>query len=224
MPRPRWLCRCGPIWWPICSILQARTGRSFDRLIRERRSHVEGLARGLPKRDDLLALPGQRLDATTDRLRGSLRSYVQQQTVRLSQVARLSDRPLRLTVERHGQRMIELMERSSRALTNRMRRVQDRLTAQVRLLDSLSYSGVLERGFVLVRDADGRLVRRAADTSAGQEVGLQFADDERIAVIESDTGRPQKRHDGTRQTRSSREKRRSQPSRKSFLTFGGILN
>jgi len=173
--------------------LEARTGTAFDRLIRERRSQIDGLARGLPKRDDLLALPGQRLDGVADRLRGALRYHVQQQTTRLSQVARLSDRPLRLAVDRHRRRSIELMDRSSRALTNRVKRAQDRLTAQIRLLDSLSYSGVLERGFVLVRDATGRLVRRAADTSAGQAIALQFADDQRAAVIEGGRGRRGKR-------------------------------
>jgi len=35
---------------------------------------------------------------------------------------------------------------------------------------------VLARGFTLVRDADGRMLRRAAEVSAGERLDIEFAD------------------------------------------------
>jgi exodeoxyribonuclease VII large subunit len=58
-----------------------------------------------------------------------------------------------------------------------------RLDAAAKLLTALSYQNVLERGFVLVHAADGRLIRRAPEALAGAVVGLVFADGERSATI-----------------------------------------
>ncbi len=173
--------------------LQARKAKAFNRLLRECRSHLDGLVRGLPKPNDILALPAQRLDAATERLRGSLRYYVQHQTARFMQSARLSHRPLLVAVERHRKRASELMGRLARAQTNALRRIDQQLASKSKLLESLSYSGVLERGFVLVREPSGRLLRRAAETTPGAAVELQFTDGERIAVIGETAGQTRKR-------------------------------
>ena len=47
-----------------------------SRLIAERRVRVEGLARGLPTRDSILAVPAQRLDSATERLAGAVRALL----------------------------------------------------------------------------------------------------------------------------------------------------
>ncbi|MBI3419267.1 MAG: hypothetical protein HY053_03945, partial [Proteobacteria bacterium] len=44
------------------------------------------------------------------------------------------------------------------------------------MLESLSYQRVLQRGFVMVRDAAGAAVMRAAEVKSGQELDLTFAD------------------------------------------------
>ncbi len=41
---------------------------------------------------------------------------------------------------------------------------------------SYSYKSVLERGFALVRGADGRPVRRAAAVAPGDALAIEFAD------------------------------------------------
>ena len=52
----------------------------------------------------------------------------------------------------------------------------DRLTTQSKLLQSVSYKRVLERGFALVRDAAGNPVLRAADATAGAAIDIEFTD------------------------------------------------
>jgi exodeoxyribonuclease VII large subunit len=55
-------------------------------------------------------------------------------------------------------------------------RLGQHLESLTRLLDGLSYRGVLERGFVLVRGEGGGVRRRAAAVVPGEALILSFAD------------------------------------------------
>jgi exodeoxyribonuclease VII large subunit len=57
----------------------------------------------------------------------------------------------------------------------------------MRLVTSLSYEGVLERGFALVRDAEDRPLKRASEVKTGEALRLQFADGSTGAIA---TGKP----------------------------------
>ena len=57
-----------------------------------------------------------------------------------------------------------------------------------RVLDTLSYRAVLERGFALVRGAYERLRRRAAVVKSGEKLTITFADGEQAAIA---SGAPQ---------------------------------
>jgi exodeoxyribonuclease VII large subunit len=76
---------------------------------------------------------------------------------------------------------------------------QARLDGVARILDSVSYRSVLDRGFTLVRSQDGTLKRRAASVASGEELILTFADESASAVAIgpprqplSRSGRPKK--------------------------------
>jgi exodeoxyribonuclease VII large subunit len=86
----------------------------------------------------------------------------------------------------------------------RLRRAVDHVTtAQARrlagagkLLESYSYQRVLERGYAVVRDRAGAVVKRAADTTRGMEASVQFADAAVAAVLgggAASAPRPKKR-------------------------------
>ncbi|MEA1650054.1 hypothetical protein UAJ10_13675 [Nitrospirillum sp. BR 11164] len=51
-----------------------------------------------------------------------------------------------------------------------------RLEGQAKLLETLSYRGVLARGFALVTTAEGHPVTKAADAPAGGRVRVEFID------------------------------------------------
>ena len=55
-------------------------------------------------------------------------------------------------------------------------RSRARLDGQAKLLQSLGYHNVLARGFALVRDADGAMVRRASEVTGGAALDIEFAD------------------------------------------------
>ncbi|MBS7539647.1 exodeoxyribonuclease VII large subunit [Ancylobacter lacus] len=87
-------------------------------------------------------------------------------------------------VERGRERVETLAGRLRRALRQDGRRRRERLDAMDKLLTALSYRGVLERGFALVRGPSGEPVRRAAEVAPGARLTLQFADADLAAVAE----------------------------------------
>jgi exodeoxyribonuclease VII large subunit len=66
--------------------------------------------------------------------------------------------------------------RLARVAADQLRGPRNRYQSLVRQLDNLSPLTVLSRGYALVFDADGRLVKRAADLSAGELLTLRLAE------------------------------------------------
>jgi exodeoxyribonuclease VII large subunit len=97
---------------------------------------------------------------------------------------RLDDRAERLNpsllaapILRQRQRLEALAPRVGRGHVHGLARRRHRMDALAQLLRSLSHKSVLERGFALVRDEEGRMVRRAS-TILEKEAALEieFAD------------------------------------------------
>ncbi len=182
--------------------LQVAISRALEGL----RTHLRAAARGLPRLVDLLALPRQRFDAVERRLGRALLANTHQHKTRLTRVgARLQPRLLEVRLERAGERLARTQQRAAQALErgtgnrrSRFERVGGRLNVRVianivearraglagvgKLLGTLSYQSVLERGFALVRDGEGRTIRRASGVTAGALLEIEFADGKRAAT------------------------------------------
>ncbi len=163
---------------------EARLGRAQSRLLRERRSELDRATRGLPRLENLLGLPSQRLDNAASRLSGSLKLYVQTRMAALANAGTVSARPIQNLIARGQQRSGELGQRLGLALSRHVERLANQLETGSKLLNSYSYAGVLERGFALVKTLEGDLVRRAQEAKPGAPVDLSFADGTRRAHID----------------------------------------
>jgi exodeoxyribonuclease VII large subunit len=73
-------------------------------------------------------------------------------------------------------RWTALDARLARVATEQLRAPKSRLQSLVRGLDNLSPLTVLSRGYALVFDAEGKLVKRAADVSGGDVLTLRLAE------------------------------------------------
>ncbi|MPZ58254.1 MAG: exodeoxyribonuclease VII large subunit [Rhizobiales bacterium] len=92
-----------------------------------------------------------------------------------------------LVAVRHDRlRVTGLIERAHRAMDIVLDRRYARLDAAGQLLSAFSYRGVLERGFALVRDREGRPLRSAATVSSGKALEIEFSDG-RVGAIAGDT-------------------------------------
>jgi exodeoxyribonuclease VII large subunit len=180
--------------------LDNRRKLGWARSLQNRRREVASLARAIPALSELLAVPRQTLDNLALRLQGSLTTMARIKRRDLNAVAtRLSPHLLARNAQAMGERVAALAGRMDRALVaghalakrgyaqaaarltpdlaaRIVQQKHDRLAQLSRLLASLSYQSVLERGFALVRDAAGLPVRAAAAISAGDALSLQFAD------------------------------------------------
>ncbi len=72
------------------------------RMLEERRIRVQGLARGLPSRDSILAVPVQRLDAAFERLRGAVRTFATDRKHRTDTLAAKLKHPRELLADLAG--------------------------------------------------------------------------------------------------------------------------
>ena len=155
---------------------QSRLSRAAHRLFRERRIHLEGLQRGLRSPRDVLQFAIQRLDDTVERLARGWRQRRDDARRALAETHRRLDRR---HVERLAADARQQLDRQARELVREAsRRIADqrtRLGALDRLLDSLNYRGVLERGFAVVR-SDGAVLSRAGVAAPGKALDIEFAD------------------------------------------------
>lgn len=165
--------------------LARRLAQCVARAGEDRRRRIADLARGLPKPDQLLALARQRFDSSAGRLGGSLRIFVERARSRLM-TASARYRPVLLQSETRA--LSDRLAAAGRNLdTGGRRRLDDaarRLETQAKLLETLSFRATLERGFALVRTADGGLKRSAGDVDTGERLVLQFHDGNRNATAD----------------------------------------
>jgi exodeoxyribonuclease VII large subunit len=157
--------------------LAARHRRGLSRLMEESRTKLRSAGRALPRPDELLALARQRHDAAAGRLGQSLRANTQLHRSRFERLSgRLSLRPVRQSIGLQRERLDRLSRAAARAMLLSADRHHQRLAAQSKLLASLSYRSVLQRGFALVRAESGPPLRTAAEVSPGQDLVIEFAD------------------------------------------------
>ncbi|HWA29542.1 MAG TPA: exodeoxyribonuclease VII large subunit, partial [Rhizomicrobium sp.] len=160
-----------------------RLVRSLNRAVTQRRTELQSAVRALPRADQLFAQPRQRLDVASDKLASALRRNLQEhRRAFVEAAALLRPRPIRHHITVCGERTGVLAQRMDRAQRTRLARLRAELEQASRVLESLSYKGVLERGFALVRGADGAIRRRAGAVESGEKLSLTFADGVREAV------------------------------------------
>ncbi len=90
---------------------------------------------------------------------------------------------LKASASQSRQRLDSLSLRTNPAIRRIVTDHRARLGAFEQMLNALSYKSVIARGFALVTDADGHLVRSAAALAPGDALSLEFADGKAGAVV-----------------------------------------
>ena len=180
--------------------LGRRARNCFDKGVSDRKRHLAQLTRVLPKPEQLFAGPRQRLDQAGERLGLGLSRNLQIHRARLAKAeALLRPRPIASRIAHAREKLTYLEARALRSERLHLTRERGRLESLSRVLEGISYRGVLERGFALVRDANGRIRRRAAEIKAGEALQLVFADGEKAVRAEGPGGVSRAKKSGTDQ-------------------------
>jgi exodeoxyribonuclease VII large subunit len=146
------------------------------RFIDKQKLHLTSITGKLTHPRVLMETLAQRLDDRTERLQSAVNNNLTRQQQRLHRLAAgLNILPLKQNVQHGKQKLESLTGRLRNAMQMRFEKNAQRVAASAQLLESLSYHSVLKRGFVLVRDAQGKTIMRAADVKAG-DLTLTFAD------------------------------------------------
>ena len=156
------------------------------RVLQHSRTHLKAATRGLPRLEDLLAMPRQRFDACERRLGRALIANARIHHTRYARIAaRLRPAPLLNRIGVCGERAGVLQRRAARALRNTLLARRRQLEGHGKLLNTLSYQSVLQRGFALVRDSEGRTVRAAASVHPGDRLDIELHDGRIEAAAQS---------------------------------------
>jgi exodeoxyribonuclease VII large subunit len=154
-----------------------RVTTSLRRRIEGERVRFVGLARGLPRKANILDLPRQRFDNASGRLPRALSANARAHRGAFERcAARLRPHIVARTAKSAADRLIRLDRAQVRSVDALLVRSRAKLDNQAKLLQTLGYHHVLARGFALVRGADGAMLRRAAEVRPGAALDLEFAD------------------------------------------------
>lgn len=150
-----------------------RLVRAQARLVEQGRVALSGLARGLPKAEDLLAWPAQRLDVAAQNLGRALQLFVEQRFSAFQRRARLSPQSLLIAIARKRERLDADVRQLSAGKARRLERAGDRLDVAARGLARRSLAEPLVRQQQSLDVLGGRLQAAFARGTREREERLQ---------------------------------------------------
>ena len=190
-------------WLETIADYGLRISRGLRRNVNEKKTALS--AARLPRLEGVIAAPQQRLDLAVvrlprpDRLFEPLRQRLALAASKVPTLGRLLDgpknklgmvaarlrpEPIKQSTVRQGQMLSQISGRTEQAIKRKLDQDRQRLAKAAQLLDAYSYQGVLERGYALVQNQAGDVVRSKGKVKAGEGVTLTFADGKRHAVID----------------------------------------
>ncbi len=132
-----------------------------------------------------------RAERAAGRLPGCFSAMVTNRRNRLARdAARVTPNALMRRIEMASQRLETFERRQRQSIDRALERRRQRFEQAARLAGSLSYTSILERGFAVVRDTDGNLIKRAAEIATGDALSIRFADGDVNAVAAGETAKP----------------------------------
>ena len=173
---------------PVRANLYAQVMDDAQRLVGSMQRRVEQAGQRLsaarlkdPK--TLLEMKIQGLDHASLRLENSFDKYLGMKKERLTKLG---------ASLRHPKALIDEKSRTLKLYEGQLQRLQpvlfekkkQELKSLDRMLESLSFKSVLQRGYVVVRDTQtGKPLSSAQDVKAKQKLALQFKDDKSVQVV-----------------------------------------
>ncbi len=152
---------------------QSRLDHATRRIVQEKRQRIATLAAQLGNPSDILEMRTQRLDHASDKLQHALYRATQGAQQRLLKLSGRLPHPgqqLAMLQQSLNFRAGQLDMLKPRLLQEPMRR----LAQTTRLLETLSFERVLDRGFALLRDSNGQPVTDPAALATGQDIRIDM--------------------------------------------------
>jgi exodeoxyribonuclease VII large subunit len=175
----------------------ARLVGAMTRGMEERRRHLAQVFRALPHPRRVMEDCARRLDERAERLDKGLPALVDRRRLDLERLATRLDhavktlRAAELAGQERGRLQLDQLGRRLAAAMPRL--LGDRashLDSSGKLLESFSYRKVLERGYAVIRDAEGHPVVSAAGAKPGAALAVEFGDGTAHVVVQGGSASP----------------------------------
>jgi exodeoxyribonuclease VII large subunit len=158
---------------------------ALSRRLRDFGTELRAAARGLHDPRELLDLARQRLDESSERLALSLTRGLERRHDGLNALrAALRPHHPGQEIKRQRENIGAQGRQLEREIGLYLRQTCDGIEGQGKLLETLSYHNVLDRGFAVIRDLKDRPLTRAAAVKPGVALALEFADGDVHAVAD----------------------------------------
>ena len=171
--------------------LQYRAHHYMQKWLTDKNTHVDNLYRALPDAGSILGHAGQRLDDIWERCTLAGRTVFTTMEHRLQNYALQLKSP-RDIVEKMEQSLQSYGERLHLSGGQNITRFQGRLDSVSALLESYSYRNVLQRGFSVVRGADGQVIQSVKNATVDTTATVEFYDGKRVATFSDGDKSPPK--------------------------------
>lgn len=170
-----------------------RLVQSAGRILADLKTRLDGLVRGIPRLDAVVAEKEQALDSLAERLTLGPRALLTAKSQDLGILsARLNLKRFAQDVSRSALDITQLHTRLVRAMARAREDSVTALNAMAARLESVSPQRVLERGYAMVIGPDGP-VTSVAQLQAGDGIEIALADGKVGAHIDGGTGAPSRK-------------------------------
>ena len=161
---------------------------SATRLTTHKNEQLKARSARLTHPKQILESKAQNIDFLSEKLSNSLTIKLKDKKSALANRASKLVSP-RFLIEQKTQALFHLNDRLQKTSFTLIKDKNMQLDAHVRVLNSLSPKGILKRGYALVFDASGQLIRKSTDLSAGQAINIEFSDKD---ILTATTAKPLK--------------------------------
>lgn len=152
---------------------QARMAQALTRRLSEYKNMLAAQAASLGNPQQLLESKQQIIDFISDKFSSLLRSFVQQKQSALSVISGQIKPPTH-AMDRAQTRLDNAFANLLRAQKQNLDKMDRTLGQTARLLDSLSYENILNRGYAVVKDEKGHVISTTDGMKTGQDIELHF--------------------------------------------------
>ncbi len=159
-----------------------RLSAAMERLLRERASRLETLKAKLGDPSRLLDMRAQTVDVLAAKLLHGFEKTIARKSALL---APLAPRHPSALVDEKARHLAIRAESLNRAGSRLLADPEKHLAHAARMLESLSFKKVLERGYAVVRGPDGQVISDADTAREAENMDIEFRGAQHIRVIKS---------------------------------------
>lgn len=154
-----------------------RLPRALQTQVERRRARLDAISAGLVSPKQIVQEKRGKLDVFASRLGAGLSQAAAKKRIAFARSAsRLRPEPLVSDARRARKALSDTARRARPALDRILAAKKQAFASEEKLLETLSYQATLKRGYAIVRDANGKVLRTIGQVAEESEIGLTLAD------------------------------------------------